>query len=73
VIKQEFRFQKARLRGMLKSVCKVNVLAALKNLLRARNQLQCRSCAGKWCPVGGKKHTKARGLYKTDEIRPVYP
>jgi hypothetical protein len=32
VIKQQFGFQKTRLRGMLKNSCKVNVLAALTNL-----------------------------------------
>jgi transposase, IS5 family len=32
VIKQQFGFQKTRLRGMLKNRCKVNVLAALWHL-----------------------------------------
>jgi IS5 family transposase len=39
VIKQQFGFQKTRLRGMLKNRCKVNVLAALTNLFLARYQL----------------------------------
>ena len=39
VIKQQFGFQKTRLRGMVKNRCKVNVLAALTNLLLARRQL----------------------------------
>ena len=39
VIKQQFRFQKTRLRGMVKNRCKVNVLAALTNLFLARRQL----------------------------------
>ncbi|QNI69416.1 transposase [Cyanobium sp. NS01] len=39
VIKQQFGFQKARLRGMVKNRCKVNVLAALTNLFLARRQL----------------------------------
>ncbi len=39
VIKQQFGFQKTRLRGMLKNRCKVNVLAALTNLFLARRQL----------------------------------
>jgi IS5 family transposase len=41
VIKQQFGFQKTRLRGMLKNRCKVNVLAALSNLFMARRQLLC--------------------------------
>jgi transposase, IS5 family len=39
VIKQQFGFQKTRLRGMVKNRCKVNVLAALTNLFLARGQL----------------------------------
>ena len=39
VIKQQFGFQKTRLRGMAKNRCKVNVLAALTNLFVARRQL----------------------------------
>jgi len=39
VIKQQFGFQKTRLRGMVKNHCKVNVLAALTNLFLARRQL----------------------------------
>jgi len=39
VIKQQFGFQKTRLRGMAKNRCKVNVLAALTNLFLARRQL----------------------------------
>ena len=39
VIKQQFGFQKTRLRGMVKNCCKVNVLAALTNLFLARRQL----------------------------------
>ncbi|MCP9824780.1 IS5 family transposase [Synechococcus sp. EJ6-Ellesmere] len=39
VIKQQFGFQKTRLRGMTKNRCKVNVLAALTNLFLARRQL----------------------------------
>jgi IS5 family transposase len=39
VIKQQFGFQKTRLRGMAKNSCKVNVLAALTNLFLARRQL----------------------------------
>jgi len=41
VIKQQFGFQKTRLRGMLKNLCKVNVLAALSNLFMARHRLLC--------------------------------
>jgi len=37
VIKQQFSFQKTRLRGMAKNRCKVNVLAALTNLFLARH------------------------------------
>jgi IS5 family transposase len=43
VIKQQFGFQKTRLRGMLKNHCKVNVLADLSNLFMARHQLLCRT------------------------------
>jgi IS5 family transposase len=43
VIKQQFGFQKTRLRGMEKNRCKVNVLAALTNLFLARHQLLCRT------------------------------
>jgi IS5 family transposase len=39
VIKQQFGFQKARLRGMAKNHCKVNVLTALTNLYLARAYL----------------------------------
>jgi hypothetical protein len=39
VIKQQFSFEKTRLRGMVKNRCKVNVLAALSNLFLARRQL----------------------------------
>ena len=40
MIKQQFGFQKTRLRGMVKNRCKVNVLAALTNLFLARRQLR---------------------------------
>ena len=36
VIKQQFGFQKTRLRGLAKNRCKINVLAALTNLFLAR-------------------------------------
>jgi IS5 family transposase len=39
VIKQQFGFQKTKLRGMTKNRCKMNVLAALINLFLARRQL----------------------------------
>ena len=39
VIKQQFGFQKTRLRGLVKNRCKINVLAALSNLFQARRQL----------------------------------
>ena len=39
VIKQQFGFQKTRLRGLAKNRCKINVLAALTNLSLARRQL----------------------------------
>ena len=39
VIKQQFGFQKTRLRGLAKNRCKINVLAALTNLFLARRQL----------------------------------
>ena len=43
VMKQQFGFQKTRLRGMLKNSCKVNVLAAPSNLFMARYELLCRT------------------------------
>jgi transposase, IS5 family len=43
VIKQQFGFQKTRLRGMVKNRCKVNVLAALTNLFLVRHLLLCRT------------------------------
>jgi Transposase and inactivated derivatives, IS5 family len=43
VIKQQFGFQKTRLRGMFKNRCKVNMLAALSNLFMARYELLCRT------------------------------
>ena len=39
VIKQQFGFQKTRLRGLAKNRCKIHVLAALSNLFQARRQL----------------------------------
>ncbi len=39
VLKQQFGFQKTRLRGMIKNRCKVNVIAVLTNLFLARRQL----------------------------------
>jgi len=36
VIKQQFGFQKTRLRGLAKNRCKINVLAAMSNLFQAR-------------------------------------
>ncbi|KEF40633.1 MAG: hypothetical protein ER33_16020 [Cyanobium sp. CACIAM 14] len=39
VIKQQFGFEKTKLRGMAKNRCKFNVLAALANLFLARRQL----------------------------------
>lgn len=39
VIKQQFGFQKTRLRGLTKNRCKINVLAALTNLFLARRPL----------------------------------
>jgi IS5 family transposase len=43
VMKQQFCFQKTRLRGMLKNRCRVNVLVALLNLFMARYELLYRS------------------------------
>ena len=39
VLKQQFGFQKTRLRGMAKNHCKMMVLACLTNLYLARNRL----------------------------------
>ena len=39
VIKQQFGFQKTRLRGLAKNRCKINVLASLTNLFLARRRL----------------------------------
>jgi len=38
VIKQQFGFQKTRLRGLAKNRCNINVMAALTNLFLARRQ-----------------------------------
>jgi IS5 family transposase len=38
LIKQQFGFQKTRLRGLTTNRCKLNVLAALTNLFQARLQ-----------------------------------
>jgi IS5 family transposase len=39
VIKQQFGFQKTRLRVLAKNRCKIKVLAALSNLFQARRKL----------------------------------
>ena len=39
VIKQQFGFQKTRLRGLVKNRCKIHVLAAMTNLFLARRRL----------------------------------
>ena len=39
VTKQQFGFQKTRLRGLAKNRCKINVLAAMTNLFLARPHL----------------------------------
>ena len=39
VIKQQFGFQKTRLRGLAKNRCKIHVLTALTNLYLARGHL----------------------------------
>ena len=39
VIKQQFGFQKTRLRGLAKNRCKINVMAAVSNLYLARGHL----------------------------------
>jgi IS5 family transposase len=38
VVKQQFGFQKTRLRGLAKNRCKLNVLGALMNLFMAQRQ-----------------------------------
>ena len=39
VTKQQFSFQKTRIRGLAKNRCKIHVLAALSNLFQASRQL----------------------------------
>ena len=39
VIKQQFSFQKTRLRSLAKNRCKINVMAAVTNLFLARGHL----------------------------------
>jgi IS5 family transposase len=39
IVKQQFGFQKKRLRGMAKNRCKVHLLAAVANLFMARHLL----------------------------------
>ena len=56
VMNRLFGFQKSRLRGMLKNRYKVNVLAALSNLLMVRYQLLCRACLGSGVPIWTKQH-----------------
>jgi IS5 family transposase len=51
VIKQQFGFQKTRLRGKGKSRCMVNLLAALTNLFLARQHLLCRLLSDEWSGV----------------------
>lgn len=48
VIKQQFGFQKTRLRSMPKNSCKVHVLAALTNLFLARSRLRTCTPAYEW-------------------------
>ena len=43
VFKQQFGFQKTRLRSLAKNRCKIHVLAALTNLFLARRQLLARA------------------------------
>jgi IS5 family transposase len=38
VIKRQLRFQKTRLRGMIKNLCKVNLLVALSNPFMMRHE-----------------------------------
>ena len=45
VIKQQFGFQKTRLRGLAKNRCKIHVLAALTNLFISRRRLLTAACA----------------------------
>jgi len=47
VIKQQFGFQKTRLRGLAKNHCKINVLAALTNLFATRRQLSQKADQGR--------------------------
>ena len=42
VIKQQFGFQKTRLRGLVKNRCKIKVMTALSNLFQARRRLLTR-------------------------------
>ena len=49
VIKQQFSFQKTRLRGLAKNCCKIHVLAALSNLFRAPTVAHDRPTRGLIC------------------------
>jgi len=74
VIKQQFGFQKSRLRGMLKNRCKVNGLAALSNLFRARHGLLGKTLFGERCAYLGKKQPQIGRILgpQEGEIRVVY-
>jgi len=54
VIKQQFGFQKTRLRGMLKKSFKMNVLAACSNLFMARRRLLCSAWSEGECIYKGQ-------------------
>jgi len=61
VIKQQFGFQKTRLRGIVKNSYRVNVLASLTNLFLARHQLLCRTCFDEWCADRDQNGAKRAG------------
>jgi len=48
LIKRQFGFQKNRLRGIIKSSLKDNVLAALANLFIVPHEPLCRPCSREW-------------------------
>jgi hypothetical protein len=80
VIKQQFGFQKTRLRGMAKNHCKIYVMAALTNLFLGRRRLMATTESEEWhAPIGSitgeKVQLRAERSTKsvhemTREIRP---
>jgi hypothetical protein len=69
VIKQQFVFQKTRLRGMAKNRFKIFVLAALTNLFLGRSRLLATAQSGEWCTsIGSTLVQTVENELKSTEI-----